>query len=44
MTSKDIVNKFYHAIKPSGTVLLYLPAFPCLWSSMDKLIGRSACC
>ena len=37
---KDIVDKFYHAIKPSGTVFLYLPAFPCLWSSMDKLVGH----
>lgn len=37
---KEIINDFYRVLSPHGTVFLYLPAFPCLWSSMDKLVGH----
>lgn len=37
---KDIINEFYRVLEPNGGILLYLPAFPCLYSSMDKLVGH----
>ncbi len=36
----EIVQKFYQVLKTGGSVLLYLPAFPCLYSSMDKKVGH----
>lgn len=37
---KNIVEEFYRILSPKGEVLLYLPAFECLFSSMDKLVGH----
>ena len=37
---KNIVEEFYRILSPNGEVLLYLPAFECLFSSMDKLVGH----
>ena len=37
---KEIVDDFYNALAPGGVVFLYLPAFPCLYSSVDKQVGH----
>lgn len=37
---KAIINEFYRILKSDGCVFLYLPAFDCLYSSMDKLVGH----
>ena len=37
---KEIVDSFYDALAPQGSVFLYLPAFPCLYSSVDKQVGH----
>ena len=35
-----VVKDFYRALSKNGVLLLYLPAFPCLYSSMDKKVGH----
>lgn len=35
-----IVEMFYHKLKHNGKIFLYLPAFSCLYSSMDKKVGH----
>lgn len=37
---ESIIQEFYQRLTIGGTLLLYLPAFPCLYSSMDKLVGH----
>lgn len=37
---EEIVKEFYRVLTDNGEILLYLPAFPCLYSSMDKLVGH----
>ena len=37
---KDIVDNFYKVLRKNGEVLLYLPAFSCLYSAMDKMVGH----
>ena len=35
-----IIDEFYRVLRKNGELLLYLPAFPCLYSSMDKHVGH----
>ena len=35
-----IVNDFYRVLSKEGSIFLFLPAFSCLWSSMDDLVGH----
>ena len=35
-----IIKDFYRTLSKDGVLLLYLPAFPCLYSSMDKKVGH----
>ena len=37
---KEIIDAFYKVLAQNGTVFLYLPAFPCLYSSVDKQVGH----
>lgn len=37
---REIVGEFYRVLRRGGEVLLYLPAFPLLYSSMDKHVGH----
>ena len=37
---KKIIDDFYRVLQPNGTVFLYLPASPSLWTSMDDLVGH----
>ena len=37
---KEIIDAFYDALAPGGVGFLYLPAFPCLYSSVDKEVGH----
>lgn len=37
---KAVIQEFYRVLSHKGVILLYLPAFPCLYSSMDKLVGH----
>ncbi len=36
----EIVELFYQKLKQGGRVILYLPAFDCLYSAMDKKVGH----
>ena len=36
----EIVELFYQKLKQRGKVILYLPAFDCLYSAMDKKVGH----
>ncbi len=36
----DVVSGFHRVLKPGAPLLLYVPAFPLLYSSMDRLIGH----
>lgn len=36
----EIVNLFYEKLKQNGRIFLYLPAFKCLYSSMDEKVGH----
>lgn len=36
----EIVELFYQKLKQGGKVILYLPAFDCLYSAMDKKVGH----
>ena len=35
-----IINDFYNKVKPGGFILIYVPAFNILYSSMDKTVGH----
>lgn len=35
-----VFNQLINALKPGGTVIIYVPAFNSLYSSMDKLVGH----
>ena len=37
---KKIIDDFYRVLSSHGSLFLFLPAFPCLWSSMDNLVGH----
>jgi SAM-dependent methyltransferase len=37
---KAALEKWSKWLKPNGTLLIYVPAFPCLFSSMDKKVGH----
>jgi SAM-dependent methyltransferase len=34
------LQEIYSKIKPGGRILIYVPAFQCLFSSMDKKVGH----
>lgn len=36
----SIIKSFHAKLKQGGMILLYLPAFPCLYTSMDKKVGH----
>lgn len=36
----EILSKLKQKLKPNGKILIYLPAFNCLYSSMDKKVGH----
>lgn len=35
-----VLKALYEALKDGGTLCLYVPAFPCLYSAMDKKVGH----
>ena len=37
---QDYINLFHQKLKKNGILVLYLPAFMCLYSSMDKKVGH----
>ncbi|MGF6599994.1 SAM-dependent methyltransferase [Paraburkholderia sp. GAS448] len=37
---QDIMNEIYNKIKPGGRLLVYVPAFQLLYSSMDTKVGH----
>ena len=37
---QDILQQFYEKLNPGGTLLLYLPASPCLFSHFDTYVGH----
>ena len=34
------MDGFYNVLSENGVVFLYMPAFPCLYSSVDKKVGH----
>ena len=36
----DTMRELYGAIKPGGLLVVYVPAFPLLFSSMDRMVGH----
>ena len=36
----EILVQLYERLRPGGKLMVYVPAFPCLYSSMDKLVGH----
>jgi len=39
-TDQDVLNSLYSKIKPGGKLLIYVPAFQVLFSSMDTKVGH----
>ena len=37
---RDYIDLFHKKLKENGILILYLPAFSCLYSSMDKKVGH----
>jgi SAM-dependent methyltransferase len=36
----DVIKELFHQLKPGGSLAIYVPAFMCLWSEMDELVGH----
>jgi SAM-dependent methyltransferase len=34
------IKRLYGCLKPGGGIAIYVPAFMCLWSQMDELVGH----
>ncbi len=35
-----VLMQLFQKLRPGGRIILYVPAFPCLYSSMDKAVGH----
>ena len=36
----EILIQLYKRLRPGGHLVVYVPAFPCLYSAMDKMVGH----